>query len=108
MHRFFVDPDAWSADGCVLKGEEAHHLVNVLRLRPGAKILLFDGRGGQWEGEVKSIGRGAVYVALTGERNYVPMPLAVNLLQGLPKVKARPHHPKGGGARGSPGGRRSL
>jgi len=60
-------------------------LVNVLRLRPGAKILLFDGRGGQWEGEVKSIGRGAVYVALTGERNYVPMPLAVNLLQGLPK-----------------------
>ena len=78
MHRFFVDPDAWSADGCVLAGEEAHHLANVLRLRPGAKILLFDGRGGQWEGEVKSIGGGKVDVAVTGRRDYVPMPLSVN------------------------------
>ncbi|MGI6558747.1 MAG: 16S rRNA (uracil(1498)-N(3))-methyltransferase [Limnochordia bacterium] len=85
MHRFFVDPDAWSADGCVLAGEEAHHLANVLRLRPGAKILLFDGRGGQWEGEVKSIGGGKVDVAVTGRRDYVPVPLSVNLLQGLPK-----------------------
>ena len=85
MHRFFVDSDAWCADGCILTGKEAHHLARVLRLRPGAKVLLFDGRGGQWEGEVKSIGKGKVHVAVTGQRDYVPVPVTVNLLQGLPK-----------------------
>jgi 16S rRNA (uracil1498-N3)-methyltransferase len=62
----------------------AEHVVRVLRLRAGAPLTLFDGRGGEFEGEIESIGRSGVRVAvgphLPVERE---SPLAVTLLQGI-------------------------
>ncbi len=43
MHRFLVDD--LSLDDLHLPGEEAHHAVHVLRLQPGARVILVDGRG---------------------------------------------------------------
>jgi 16S rRNA (uracil1498-N3)-methyltransferase len=31
-----------------LDGAAAHYLANVLRLKEGAQLLLFDGRSGEW------------------------------------------------------------
>jgi 16S rRNA (uracil1498-N3)-methyltransferase len=43
MHRFLVDD--LSLDDLHLPEEEAHHAVHVLRLQPGARVILVDGRG---------------------------------------------------------------
>ncbi|QQR86020.1 MAG: 16S rRNA (uracil(1498)-N(3))-methyltransferase [Flavobacteriales bacterium] len=43
MHSFHV-PDL-NAGTVVLPEEEAHHAVNVLRLKPGTTVLLLNGRG---------------------------------------------------------------
>jgi 16S rRNA (uracil1498-N3)-methyltransferase len=37
-HRFFVDEDV--SEEVVLRGEQAHQIANVLRLKPGAQITL--------------------------------------------------------------------
>ncbi|MFZ5766318.1 MAG: 16S rRNA (uracil(1498)-N(3))-methyltransferase [Thermodesulfobacteriota bacterium] len=46
MHRFFVDPADISGQEAILRAEEAHHLRRVLRLAPGERVELYDGRGG--------------------------------------------------------------
>jgi 16S rRNA (uracil1498-N3)-methyltransferase len=58
----FYDPalDADASELC-LEGDEGHHLTRVLRLPPGARLRVFDGRGTEVRAEVASIGkRGAV------------------------------------------------
>ena len=44
LHRFYLPPDQWAHD-LWLEGQEARHLVQVLRLAPGEEVLLLDGRG---------------------------------------------------------------
>ncbi|TFH25293.1 MAG: 16S rRNA (uracil(1498)-N(3))-methyltransferase [Myxococcales bacterium] len=43
--RFFVEPEKLSSDRAILAGSSYHHLKNVLRLRPGAELVVFDGAG---------------------------------------------------------------
>jgi len=57
------------ADGTFeLTGPAAHHLARVLRVRPGAAVILFDGSGSEWEAEVLAVDRNAVQLTL-GERS---------------------------------------
>lgn len=49
MHRFFVSPSIITAEKTFgLDGEIAHQLSRVLRLAPGALILLLDGTGREY------------------------------------------------------------
>lgn len=44
LNSFYLAPDLWREPFC-LDGEEAHHLIRVLRARVGETIRLFDGAG---------------------------------------------------------------
>lgn len=55
MRRFNIEPDAINGATAILTGSEAHHLRNVLRLKPGNRITLFDGSGATYEGEITCI-----------------------------------------------------
>ena len=44
LHRFYLPPEQWAHD-LWLEGQEAKHLVQVLRLAPGEEVLLLDGQG---------------------------------------------------------------
>ena len=46
--RLFVDNDLAAAKLLELEPPQAHYLTGVLRLRPGAKLLVFNGRDGEW------------------------------------------------------------
>lgn len=53
MHRFFIPPD-WIRGETVWLGDDvAHQLRHVLRLRPGARVVVLDDRG--WEYEVQLV-----------------------------------------------------
>lgn len=46
--RLFVGGDLAAGGSVELQGPQAHYLTNVLRLRAGAQILVFNGRDGEW------------------------------------------------------------
>lgn len=49
MRHFYIDPCRLKDHVVAIKGSEAHHIKNVLRLRPGDNIKLFDGSGREYE-----------------------------------------------------------
>ena len=62
----------------------ARHAVRVLRLPPGAEIVLFDGRGGEYDARIERIERDRVVVALGAWRDVErESPLAVTLIQAV-------------------------
>lgn len=62
----------------------AHHALRVLRLQVGAPLILFDGDGGEWRGQIVGAG-GTVRVALQAfDARDAESPLAVTLVQALP------------------------
>lgn len=62
----------------VLTGEEAHHAVDVLRLRRGDAVALFDGLGAQGVGTVEHSGRGQLRVQVSAVE-VLPLELAIEL-----------------------------
>jgi 16S rRNA (uracil1498-N3)-methyltransferase len=81
MHRCYV-PDP-IGDTVIVPADEAHHLVRVLRLDVGADLVVFDGRGHEWDARVESASRQSVAVRLIAPR--VPVaepPVAVTLAVG--------------------------
>jgi len=66
-------------------GESAsRHLVRVLRLTLGAKLIVFDGGGGEYAARISKINNGRVEVTLSERRQ--PMtesPVDITLAQGL-------------------------
>lgn len=62
----------------------ARHAVRVLRLPPGAPLVLFDGRGGEYPAHIERIERDCVMVALGAWREIErETPLAITLVQAL-------------------------
>ncbi len=45
MRYFFIEPKALQKPSVVIEGSEVRHIKNVLRLKHGDKIRLFDGEG---------------------------------------------------------------
>lgn len=70
-----------------VRGPEAHHLRDVLRLRPGAEVEAFDGRGRYARGTITAVDRERVVLSLGEPRASTAEPrvavtLAVALLKG--------------------------
>jgi 16S rRNA (uracil1498-N3)-methyltransferase len=86
MSRFLLPPDAWHGDAA-LTGDEARHLSQVLRVRAGESVTVFDGCGRRAAAEVLSVSRDRVSLRL-GEATTPPSPLpAITLAQAIPKGK---------------------
>lgn len=67
--------------------DEAHHVLRVLRLEGGDPIIVFDGRGGEWDAIVMTADKDAVFVQILQDRAPIPEPalrvtLAIGLLKG--------------------------
>lgn len=66
----------------------ARHVARVLRLRPGATLTLFDGRGGEFESEITSVQRDTVAVAVGSHRLVErESPVRTVLLQSLARAE---------------------
>ncbi len=62
----------------------ARHAVRVLRLPPGAAMILFDGRGGEYLAHIERIEKERVFAELADWRDVErESPLAVTLVQAL-------------------------
>ena len=70
IDRLFVDTELRPQTSLELPEAAAHHAARVLRLREGESVVLFDGRGGEYDARLSMPGRGRV-LAETGERRDV-------------------------------------
>ena len=52
MRYFFVEPTALNKPFAIIEGAEVRHMKNVLRLKPGDKIRVFDGEGFEYDASI--------------------------------------------------------
>jgi len=57
-----------------LPDHSAHHARDVLRLRPGAAVRVFDGRGSEWEARVEAVTRKKLRLHVGGPVTPLPEP----------------------------------
>ncbi len=62
--RLFTGQDLSPAAIVDLDSGQAHYLANVLRLKPGAAVSLFNGSDGEWRGRIETLARGRGTVVL--------------------------------------------
>ncbi|MBU1181892.1 MAG: RsmE family RNA methyltransferase [Pseudomonadota bacterium] len=66
MRHFFVDQSELACQVPALRGTDARHIINVLRLKPEDRIGLFDGTGKQYEARIVAIYSGKVEFSVIG------------------------------------------
>ena len=62
--RLFVDLPLASDAAPTIDGAAAHYLLNVMRLKVGAPLLLFDNRSGEWLGHIADANRRSLTVRI--------------------------------------------
>ena len=87
MHRFHLPPADWHPDALRLTGAEAHHARNVLRLQPGDKAVLFNGRGREITAEVTAVATRDIELRKLHEAATPPLRCRITLGQAIPKGK---------------------
>ena len=55
--RLFVDSPLAAGTDVVLEADQAHYLVNVMRLGAGAAVALFNGRDGEWAAVIAAVAK---------------------------------------------------
>jgi 16S rRNA (uracil1498-N3)-methyltransferase len=87
--RFYAPPEAFAADKVVLlSADETQHLRNVLRLKTGDEVYVFDGTGREFRGEIDAITRDktairlTTQVAPTADESPLNLTMAIGLLKG--------------------------
>lgn len=84
MPRIYVDIELASGGECVLPAAAAHHVRDVLRLERDSEVVLFNGRGGEYEARLVAVARGEVRAALAEHcAGAAESPLQVTLVQSI-------------------------
>jgi 16S rRNA (uracil1498-N3)-methyltransferase len=86
-HRFYIPPERWTPENLALEGAEAHHSIDVLRLEPGSRVVVFNGRGTDITAEIAAIEKGRVSLKALITTKSEPLSCSITLAQAVPKGK---------------------
>lgn len=86
MQRLYVTDGLAAGRTIETSREQSHYLANVLRMREGAELLVFNGRDGEWLARVAPAGRKAV--ALSPVEQTRPQPPLPDLVYAFAPIKA--------------------
>src|SRR5213592_3796345 len=87
MHRFYVSPENWNPCALALAGSEAHHARDVLRMKRGEKLVLFNGRGREITAEILDLSGDEIQLRKLHEAETPPLRCRIVLGQAIPKGK---------------------
>jgi 16S rRNA (uracil1498-N3)-methyltransferase len=87
MHRFYISPNNWNPGAVTLAGPEAHHARDVLRMRAGEKLVLFNGQGREITAEILDLGGDEIRLRKLHEAETPPLQCRIVLGQAIPKVR---------------------
>jgi 16S rRNA (uracil1498-N3)-methyltransferase len=75
LPRLFVEQPLGAGGAIELEGSAANYLGNVMRLKPGGQVRLFDDVTGEWLAEASDVGKRRIRLTVTdriGQREEVP------------------------------------
>lgn len=82
--RLYVPVVTASGEIITVTGQSAHHVIQVLRLRPGAVIRLFNGHGPEWAAVLLQSKRSEIRLEVGGTVETIAEPsLSITLAQGI-------------------------
>lgn len=85
MHQFFVPREQEGRDFITITGQDAHHIKNVLRMKPG-EIVRVSSEGGQsYTCSILELGDGFVQLDILGDALQTELSGRIYLFQALPK-----------------------
>jgi len=87
MHRFYVSPENWNPCALALAGSEAHHARDVLRMKRGEKLVLFNGRGREITAEILDLSGDEIRLRKLHDAETPPLRCRIVLGQAIPKGK---------------------
>jgi 16S rRNA (uracil1498-N3)-methyltransferase len=85
MRRFTLPPERVVDGRVAFDAAESRHLSRVLRLRPGDTVVATDGAGRDYTVRLDAVGEAASGTVLAAALGTRESPLAVTLVQGVPK-----------------------
>lgn len=86
MYHFFTDEKNIMNDRILITGRDVNHIKNVLRMKPGEKIVISDAKGASYCCEIEELCADHVTAAiLDGQLGSSELPVRLVLFQGLPK-----------------------
>src|SRR5947199_5334571 len=87
MHRFYISPEKWNSGALTLTGSEAHHARDVLRVRRGDKVALFNGQGREITAEIADFSGDEIGLRKLHEAETPALRCRIILGQAIPKRK---------------------
>ncbi len=82
--RLYVPKAVAIGEIITVTGQTAHHVMQVLRLRPGAAIRLFNGQGPEWDAVLLESKRSEIYLEVGAPVEAVDASsLSITLAQGI-------------------------
>jgi 16S rRNA (uracil1498-N3)-methyltransferase len=88
MHRFYVEPGESGKELIELNEREAHHALNVLRLKEGERVVALNGEGAEHSCTVAKLDKKGVVLKVYQRNSIPPLPYRLTLVQAVPKGKA--------------------
>jgi len=89
LRRFFIDSCRLQQERPSLEGEEAKHILRVLRLGPGDRIVLFDNSGWEYEAQITGRQSGQVFYEVL-EKKWVPRESPLRITLAVPLIRPQP------------------
>jgi len=94
MSRFYVPKENIGKKQIMVSGKEAHHLLDVMRMKEGDSVVVFDGTGNEYTGYLEKAdpraGKAIVEI-VRAEKPLVTAPVRVTLAQAIPKMNKMDH-----------------
>jgi 16S rRNA (uracil1498-N3)-methyltransferase len=87
MHRFYISPENWNRGVLALTRSEVHHARDVLRVRLGEKVVLFNGQGREITAEIADLSDDEIGLRKLHEAETPPLRCRIVLGQAIPKGK---------------------
>lgn len=86
MSRFYVPEESVKGDQISIGGREAHHILDVMRLKISDEVVVFDGKGKEYAGKVTQIGRKSLVLHVVKVRDISQeKKYSITLIQAIPK-----------------------
>lgn len=86
LQRLYVPAPLAAGSTVAPSPQQAHYLLNVLRMTAGAPLLLFNGRDGEWRAALEIAGKKQVRLGVTEQTR--PQPAPSDLVYAFAPLKA--------------------
>jgi 16S rRNA (uracil1498-N3)-methyltransferase len=89
MRRFFIPTEQLNGPDPYIQGDEARHLVQVLRTKVGDQVILFDNSSREYQSRIRSISGDRVFFEIEDQKIIV-RESCLEISLGLPLIRFQP------------------